>query len=527
MRNLFLFLISSALLTTSCETIRSVAKGGGASKRNAVAPVEYASTGDRNKDYTNQYREAAILEMERGGVPASIILAQGILESGAGSSDLAKVANNHFGVKCSGSWKGKTYYKKDDDKDADGNLIESCFRKYDDVAQSYYDHGEFLRDPKKHHRYGFLFKLDRTDYKSWARGLQSAGYATNPSYADQLIDLIERYKLYENDRPGALDLPPGAVKPPQPGDAKPNTTTGDKPGQTGNKPNPNLPPAGANRIQRVNDVKAVVSKEGESLADIANAYRIDPMKVADFNDRGYLPGVVLKPNTRVFIQCKKDKWSGRNKEHYTKPGQTMFEIAQFYGVKLNKLLARNRMIKGEEPENGEVIYLKGSRPKTNPVKTRDTSKDADPMANQPVKPGSNTGKPGNPGKMTPNNDDELFEIGGDTPAKPQPNEPQRPPESTPARPTGPSKPATSGATYPDDDPVPNRPNGNTGKPSTNVGEPGGSKPPANPNAKTHLVVKGDTLYNVARKYGVTVAQLKKLNNIQDDNIKIGQTLRIN
>ena len=171
MKRFLSFLLLVSLFASSCNLFK---------KAPVPAPAAYSarSGADRNQTYTDQFQTAAVLEMQRLGVPASITLAQGILESGAGTSELAKNANNHFGIKCGNNWTGETYKKKDDDKDADGNLKESCFRKYKKVEDSYMDHGQFLRDPKKEQRYGFLFKLDPTDYKGWAYGLQSAGYST-------------------------------------------------------------------------------------------------------------------------------------------------------------------------------------------------------------------------------------------------------------------------------------------------------------------------------------------------------------
>jgi len=139
--------------------------------------------------YITAFKDVAIEEMNAYGIPASITLAQGILESGSGNSSLARYANNHFGIKCTADWKGKAYYK-DDDKNND------CFRVYKDARESYKDHSEFL----KRKRYSFLFELDKNDYKNWALGLKTAGYATNPKYPDLLINTIEKYKLYQYDQ---------------------------------------------------------------------------------------------------------------------------------------------------------------------------------------------------------------------------------------------------------------------------------------------------------------------------------------
>jgi len=158
-----------------------------------------ASSGrQRIYDYVDLYAAVAINEMNRTGIPASIKLAQAILESDAGRSALAVEARNHFGIKCGNTWEGPTYYKKDDDRKK-GKLIASCFRSYQDPMQSFLDHSAFLLDPKKNHRYGKLFTYASDDYKKWAKGLQKAGYATNKKYADRLISVIEKYQLYYYD----------------------------------------------------------------------------------------------------------------------------------------------------------------------------------------------------------------------------------------------------------------------------------------------------------------------------------------
>ena len=154
-------------------------------------PVE-----DSSFNYIDTYKDLAVVEMHRSGIPASIKLAQGLLESNSGKSALAVRANNHFGIKCKRYWTGQTYYHKDDDFDKAGRLVESCFRAYNDPIDSFVDHSNFLTNTK---HYGELFNYDRTDYRSWAIGLKKCGYATDPSYANKLIRKIEQYKLYRYD----------------------------------------------------------------------------------------------------------------------------------------------------------------------------------------------------------------------------------------------------------------------------------------------------------------------------------------
>ena len=146
--------------------------------------------------YIETYKYLAIDEMDRSGIPASIIMAQAIVETNAGSSALARNSNNHFGIKCKNYWKGETYYASDDDRDQDGNLIPSCFRQYDSVWDSYEDHSEFLMTTE---HYQVLFAYDKTDYEKWAKGLQLCGYASDPKYAEKLIRTIHLYGLHDLD----------------------------------------------------------------------------------------------------------------------------------------------------------------------------------------------------------------------------------------------------------------------------------------------------------------------------------------
>lgn len=513
MKNALLLALFAALIAPGCDTLRSTgstsstgnkANKGTGNERSAKAPVTYnSSSKDRNVDYVSQYGMAAVHSMDRIGVPASIVLAQGMLESAAGTSDLAMEANNHFGIKCSGTWDGKTFRKKDDDRDSDGNLVESCFRSYESVEESFIDHGKFLRDPRKSNRYGFLFNLDRTDYRGWANGLQAAGYATAPDYADKLITLIERYRLYEYDAPGSKP----STRPSDmggPGQGSTSTNTGST--TTGSKAD------ASSRIGRVNDVKVVASREGETLEDVARAFQLNTQKVADYNDRGYAPGVKLKPNTRIYIQRKADKWHGRSTEHTVREGQTMFDIAQVYGIQLDELLEMNGMRRGQVPETNEVIRIRGKN--RYPVRIKEGVDDT--VAGSAEWPG---GDP-KPNRSPVVEDGELdFEIGPGR--KYTPSGETRPETEKPAPTTWPSSkpPATSDRPY-DYDPTPST------KPTSKPPQPFEDESDQAAPRGYHRVVKGDTLYRLSKEYGLTVDRLKQLNNLQNSDIKIGQLLKV-
>lgn len=189
-----IYLILPGVLACSCATRKTV-QPKAANQVPASKQAEKTISGNTlinrysAENYIEKFKSIAIREMNSYGIPASITLAQGILESGNGNSSLAREANNHFGIKCTSEWKGKTILKDDDQKD-------DCFRVYTSAEESFRDHSEFL----KRKRYASLFELDKNDYQGWALGLKEAGYATNPRYADLLISLIERYNLSSFDR---------------------------------------------------------------------------------------------------------------------------------------------------------------------------------------------------------------------------------------------------------------------------------------------------------------------------------------
>lgn len=184
----YLFLLATSLFFSSCAT-RKYAKNNRSIERESNKANNNSYKSYNTLSYIDDFKGVAIEEMNASGIPASITLAQGILESGSGNSDLAKYANNHFGIKCTSDWKGKYYFKDDDQRN-------DCFRVYRDARESFRDHSDFL----KRKRYSGLFKLDKNDYKSWAQGLKDAGYATNPRYPEILINTIEKYQLYQYDQ---------------------------------------------------------------------------------------------------------------------------------------------------------------------------------------------------------------------------------------------------------------------------------------------------------------------------------------
>jgi hypothetical protein len=186
--------ILGLMLLSSCAVHKGLVSNREARRNNKTVQKENRDGIDSYTPYTassyiDRFKGIAIQEMNLYGIPASITLAQGLFESGIGNGELAKVANNHFGIKCTSDWKGKSYYKDDDNHN-------DCFRVYDNPEDSYRDHSEFLKRP----RYASLFKLDKNDYVGWAYGLKAAGYATNPKYPELLINVIKKYNLDQYDR---------------------------------------------------------------------------------------------------------------------------------------------------------------------------------------------------------------------------------------------------------------------------------------------------------------------------------------
>lgn len=289
-------------------------------------------------EYIENYYPIAVEEMQRTGIPASIKLAQGILESNAGRSYLAREANNHFGIKCGSDWDGKKKFREDDDYDRKGRLQKSCFRAYDSAELSFYAHSQFLKDPRKAYRYGFLFDLESNDYKSWAKGLQRSGYATNPKYSSLLTTLIEQYELYQYDTPIYTRVNPSADI--------------------------------ASFTYKINGADVLEAMHGDTPSDVADRMNTSVDKIIRYNEALHHPAQPLKKGYAVFLQRKRNKYHGRKQMHVVRVGETVFDISQQYGVKEEKLRKRNEMTNETEPLAGEYIYLQGRRPKEDVIKLR-------------------------------------------------------------------------------------------------------------------------------------------------------------
>ncbi|UCH15549.1 MAG: glucosaminidase domain-containing protein [Bacteroidales bacterium] len=276
------------------------------------------------QEYIDTYKELAVREMKRTGIPASITLAQGILESGNGNSRLARKANNHFGIKCH-DWKGKKIRHDDDHNN-------ECFRKYKSAYDSYKDHSEFLTTKN---RYASLFTLEPTDYKGWAEGLKKAGYATSKNYHKALIKIIEENQLY------ALDQGVEIVK--EPGMLLASVNESESTGLS-------------RKIYENNRIKYIITNRGDTYTGISEELDLLPWELKKYNE--LLESSKIDSGQILYIQPKRKKAEAGKSVHIVNEGETMYYISQLYGIKLDILYEKNLMEQGAEPEVLQTLQLR-------------------------------------------------------------------------------------------------------------------------------------------------------------------------
>ena len=279
---------------------------------------------ERYQQYIDQYKDIAIEEMHRWKIPASITLAQGIFESGAGQSELARKGNNHFGIKCNG-WTGRKVYHDDDARN-------ECFRAYDSVYESYEDHSRFLANGQ---RYRSLFSLKTTDYKGWARGLKAAGYATNPQYADRLIEIIQLYKRYEYDTAKSADR-----------------------FMVEHTKDHNVGGAALHPIKIFNKNYYLVARRGDTFRSIGDEVNISYKKIAKYNERS--KDDRLTEGEVIWLKKKQKKAPKDYKDrlHYVRAGESMSSIAQSYGIRLKNLYKMNHLSPNDDIHIGQGLKLR-------------------------------------------------------------------------------------------------------------------------------------------------------------------------
>ncbi|QCX52605.1 glucosaminidase domain-containing protein [Elizabethkingia sp. JS20170427COW] len=337
------------------------------------AVVAKSQTWSTNEQYIQQFAPYAVEEMELYKIPASITLAQGLLETAGGQSRLAQQGKNHFGIKCKETWTGKTMSHTDD-------APNECFRVYDSPRDSYRDHSLFLTQ-RKH--YSPLFLLNVKDYKAWAYGLKKAGYATSPTYAPALIKRIEQYKLYEfdeipssqvytlllqrypdlkNDAEFMAKLGPKNVNIDRPNLAKEAETKKSYAQQAPSTPKKSTPKEILEDILLKNhpngDLKYIVIPDKINLSYISKKFGIAESRLMKYNE---LTSRVLQKNQILFLESKNS--SSQEKTYVAQAGETMHDIAQKFAIKLSKLYKKNRMNEGQQPKAGQLVYLDSKKPR--------------------------------------------------------------------------------------------------------------------------------------------------------------------
>jgi LysM repeat protein len=332
--SLILYLVLLSFLF-SCKTYRPLVS--------TTIPVQSV------QDYVNLYKDLAVSEMKRTGIPASITLAQGIIESDCGHSSLAREANNHFGIKCHDDWTGPTVRHND-------NKRNECFRKYRKPEESFYDHSDFLKSGS---RYNFLFSYSSSDYKAWAHGLKKAGYATNPDYANMLIRSIEENNLWHFDREytssnQSLQISDTLKKPALA--SSPVSTKKEISFSHGN----GAVMARAPRVMENNRIQYIIVKDGDTRETLENEYSLLKWELARYNE--LKNGFQLTPGQILYLQPKRDKAEPGKDFYIAVEGDTMYLISQRFGIKLKRLYEMNRMDDGTEPEAGKKIFLRSIRP---------------------------------------------------------------------------------------------------------------------------------------------------------------------
>lgn len=311
--------------------------------------ISKAQKADVILNYIADYREIAIAEMHRTGVPASIKLAQGIHETTAGTSDLVRRSNNHFGIKCKSNWTGESVKHTDD-------APHECFRKYGDPSQSYRDHSDFLKGSS---RYASLFNLDPLDYSAWAYGLKKAGYATNPKYPQIIIKLIETYNLQDYTLIALGKMPPkeNAI-----GVISMEGTNGDDPGIA-----TTIRDVEKKKEQRrdypkeefkINNTRVIYASAGTSLLSIAQQYSIPLARIFEYNELERAE--ILTNDQLIYLQRKRK--AGSNEFHIVKQGETIRDIAQEEALRLESLLEYNHLESYMQPAAGEQLYLRAKAP---------------------------------------------------------------------------------------------------------------------------------------------------------------------
>lgn len=318
-----------------------------------TAQLSSAQTRQTREEYIDRYKSIAIAHMERYGIPASITMAQGILESDCGNSRLSMMSNNHFGIKCKKNWTGESVSYDDDAKG-------ECFRKYPSVEASYRDHAEYL-DAQP--RYDSLFAYPSTDYKSWARGLKAAGYATAPDYAQRLVRIIEESSLYLLDSENGDNAYAQRNKPKAGGEeewfSNQNSTANTATDLAFIDPDAYRVTINAHdgyNVYQTNGVYYILAKSGDSFDKIASSFRVSAKNLRRFNE--IEPTAEPVEGEVIYIDRKRKAWEGNAMIHTSVEGETLYSVSQSYGIRLKSLARLNRLDEQCRLESGQKIKIK-------------------------------------------------------------------------------------------------------------------------------------------------------------------------
>lgn len=432
-----------------------------------ITPEEYIAT----------YKDLAISEMKRTGIPASITLAQGLLESGIGNSELAKQSNNHFGIKCKKDWTGKTVNYDDD-------APQECFRAYDKPEDSYIDHSDFLVNSP---RYTSLFELEPTDYKGWAHGLKKAGYATNPKYPELLISSIERHSLHMYDT-GNERVPKEQTKTDVFAENK----------------------AEENSLREYNGIPAYVVKAGDTYDKISSQKKMMRWEITKYNDLSASDKLV--PGTVLYLKPKRRK--AKQDFHIVQDGENMYYISQVHAIKLKHLYKKNRMTESQEPEVGERLYLRSRRPES--PKIRNDKKYAGKKNGVMVN--------GSMASAADKNQDKQLDKKEETTTAKAENKKEK------NKPVAEKKQDDTNASAEKKEAPKNQQVSVKEEKTPYKEEPKNTYvipvEVFNPNAEFHTVKDGETVEKIAMKYNVGIKEILSWNEMTDHNLYAGQLLRV-
>lgn len=511
-----------------------------ASSVSGTAQTRYA---ENARAYVEQYKELAMAEQRRTGIPAAIKLAQGIYETGAGTSELATQANNHFGMKCKRNWTGDTFAHTDDAPD-------ECFRKYPSAEESYRDQSNYL---KGNPRYAACFATDVKDYNGWAIQLRKAGYATNPKYAGLISKTVEDFELQQYTLK-ALETTPAEVIPEA---DKPTVTQEVRqevkeilqeakalPGRLKDGLETAFRKTPAGQLETYKGLQGFYAGAGQSLLEDATRYNVRYAKLLEWND---LPDAPVPFDMFIFLEKKPAR--GTTERHMVKGTETMLSIAQSEAIQIRSLRDLNMMDIGEEPQEGAVLRLQSTAASKPPVYLAGTRK-----APAAIETPANTSTT-ETGWISKTSLEEAAPVETTTTATPVPpaaTEPQ-PVDPAPAIPetlatqpvaatvpvtvaATPAASATPAAAYDDsalgrlkakmDKAVYAKQNQPVAEAGAVAAPPPAVVPEAANRPSYHTVAKGETVFAIAKKYGVSVTELRKWNKMEFSAMKVGQKLRV-